>query len=100
MTPLIRYTYGHIMNFSCTSQIHFCFKNTLKTPFKPVGKKLKTSLLLGDVDLHLIHPSLDRPHSPTKQHPDPISRFSTIHTLDWQRDQPTDWQTDRQIGWV
>jgi len=36
----------------------------------------------------LIHPSLDRPNSPLKRHPDPISRFATVHFPD----------TDRQTG--
>ena len=28
---------------------------------------------------HLIHSYLDRPHSPSQRHPDPLSRFATIH---------------------
>jgi len=42
-------------------------------------------------DTHLIHLSLDnRPHSHPKQHPDPISRFATVHFPDRQKDRPTD----------
>jgi len=39
-----------------------------------------------DLHPHLIHPSLDQSHSPSKWHPHPISRFSTIHPPD----RPTD----------
>ena len=34
----------------------------------------------------LIHPSVDRPHLPPKQHPDSVSRFSTIHFPDRSTD--------------
>ena len=37
-----------------------------------------------------LHSSRGRPHSPPKRHPDPISRFATVHPPD----RPTDRQTD------
>jgi len=41
---------------------------------------------------HLIHPSLDRPHSPSQMaYPDPISHFATVYFPD----KPTNRQTDR-----
>ena len=44
---------------------------------------------------HLMHlPSTDPTHHP-KWHPDPISRFATVHFPGWQTDQPTHTQTDR-----
>jgi len=46
-----------------------------------------------DLHLNLVHPSLDRPHSPPKLHSDPISRFATVYPPD----RPTDRQ-DRQIN--
>jgi len=43
---------------------------------------------------HLIHHySTDRTHHP-KRHPDPISRFVTVHFPDTQTDRPTDRPTD------
>jgi len=52
---------------------------------------LKTAPSLRRQPPHLIHPSLDQPHSPPKWHLDLLSRFTTIHFVDW----PTDRQTDR-----
>jgi len=43
------------------------------------------------------HPSTDPTHHP-KRHPDPISRFTTIHPLDRQTD--TDRQTHRPADWI
>jgi len=40
----------NIVNFSHTSQIHFCFKNTPKAPFKPMGQKIPKLHPLWDVD--------------------------------------------------
>ena len=40
--------------------------------------------------LHLIRQSLDRPQSPPKRYPQPISRFATIHFLDKPTLRPTD----------
>ena len=64
--PTIHCPYGNIMNFSRTSQIHFCFKNTLKNAVQTEGdeKRPKPFFPLRHIDLHLIHPSLDRPQSP------------------------------------
>jgi len=80
--------YGDITHFSRTSRIHFSFKNsrphsplqtlvrslhallhnyTMKSPLVTMGRPKftpKVPILLGDLYPHLIHPSLDRPHSP------------------------------------
>ena len=124
-----------------TSQIHFCFKHTVKNtietsgrfrgkkPLKPplpieapecpsnswlpkptplttpndssIGSPTSTQLCIKlpigyngmppNLPLkrslpHLIHPSLDRPHSHPTQHPDPISHFATIHFPDRHTD--------------
>ena len=39
----------------------------------------KTATSLRRSRPHLIQPYLDRPHSPSQRHPDPLSRFITIH---------------------
>jgi len=40
--------YGNTVGFLCTSQIHFCFKNTLKNAIQTNGReKTQTPLLLG-----------------------------------------------------
>jgi len=56
----------------------------------------KTPFPLKHADAHLIHPSLDRFHLPTKWYPDPISCFTIIHPLDKPIDRPTDRQTNRE----
>ena len=43
------------------------------------------------------HPSTDPTHNP-KRHPDPISRFATVHYPDTQRQ--TDQPTDRHMGYA
>jgi len=48
-----------------------------------------------DYHPHLIHPSLDRPHSPSQRHPDRRSRFVTEHFADRPTDRQTNRQTDR-----
>ena len=47
-------------------------------------------------DFHPEHPSIDRPQSPPKPHPDIINRFSTIHPPDRETDTPTDRWDRRQ----
>ena len=42
------------------------------------------------------HPSTDPTHYP-KQHPDPISRFATVHFLDRPTDRPTNGLGDRSV---
>jgi len=39
----------------------------------------------GDLQPHLIHPFNDRPHHHPKRHPDPISRFATVHLWTYPR---------------
>jgi len=51
-----------------------------------------------DYNPHLIHPSIDRPRSIPKRHPDPISRFATVHFPDTHRQ--ADRLTDRQMGYA
>jgi len=46
----------------------------------------KTAPSLRRSPPHLIHPFLDRPHSPPQRHQDPISRFATVYPPD----RPTD----------
>ena len=46
---------------------------------------------------HLIHPSFDRLHSPPKRHPDPVSRFATVHTPDRHTHRQTDTWGRRQV---
>ena len=41
---MIKCWYGNIVNFSCTSRIHFCLKIHSKTPFKPMRKKNSQNL--------------------------------------------------------
>jgi len=61
---------------------------TVKSPtFTP-----KTAPSLRRSASHLIHPFLDRPHSPPKHHPDSISRFH--NSLVRQNDRQTDRQMD------
>jgi len=55
----------------------------------------KTALPFRQSLAHLIHPFLDQPHLPytPKWHPDPLSRFATIHFRIWtdrRTDRPTD----------
>jgi len=66
----------------------------LKYAIQTNGAKIpKTSLPFRKPGPHRIHlyPSTDSTHHP-KWHPDPISRFATVHTAN----KPTDRQTDRQ----
>ena len=51
--------YGNIVNFLRTSQIYFCFKNTLKNAIQTNGreKPLTHPLPFGRIVPHLIHPS-------------------------------------------
>jgi len=50
----------------------------------------KLPLPFGDLQLHLIHPFSTDPTLHPERHPDPISRFITVHHLDKQ--------THRQMG--
>ena len=58
--------------------------------WKPQIHHQNCPLSFDDHHLHLLNPSLDRPTHNSKRHPDPVSRFATIHFPDRQ--------TDRQIG--
>ena len=87
----------NIVHFSHT-KIHS------KMPFEPTGENPQYHPFpLGDVDPHLIDPSLDLPHSPPKQHPDTIDRLAAEHPPDWRTDwwvvRPTDGWTDRPLDW-
>ena len=86
----------HIVCTEISSTFHtgVRHKNTHKTPLKPKGKEPKPPLPLRHVDPHLIHPFLDRPHSPIQTVSTSNEHCSTIHPLD----RPTDRQTDRQMG--
>jgi len=64
--PSMYCPYENTDNFSRTSQIHFCFKNTLKNGIQTNGETPQTFLPLGYVDTHLIYSSLSRPHSPSQ----------------------------------
>jgi len=57
---------------------------------------LKLPLPLRRLPPHLIHTFLDHPSHHPKRHPDPISRFATVHFPDTHRQ--TDRPTDRQMG--
>jgi len=68
---LISCPYGNTVNFSCTSQIHFCAINTSFFPFKPVGTQMpknpqNSPFLFWHVNPHLIYECLGRPHSPRR----------------------------------
>jgi len=68
--------YGNIVNFSRTSQIHFCAKNTPFSYSNQWGKKIpQTAPSLGHLDLCLIHPFLHQPHSLPK------TTAWSVHTL-------------------
>ena len=72
-----------------TSQCHFLPKRYIATPQLPPN----LLLILGDLDPHLIHDSLDPPDLP----PQTASRssFATIHTRYQRTDRRTDTQIDR-----
>jgi len=55
----------------------------------------KTAPSLRRSSPHLIHPFLHWPHSPSKRHLDPFSRFVTVYFPDRQTDRPTHRPTDR-----
>jgi len=59
------------------------FRLPLKLPSSPLT-----------ISTHLIHPSATDP-TPPKQHPDRISRFTTVHPPDTPTNRPTDRQTYR-----
>jgi len=80
-------TTPNIMNVSFsvsrTCLICFCFKNTLKMPFRPmrVKKHQNHPFASGHMDPHLIHKSFDWPTYRPKWHPDAVSHFATVHLL-------------------
>ena len=55
-------------------------KNSLNSPFP-----------FGHVDPRLIHPSSTNPNHHPKWHPDPISRFATVHFPDRHTHRLTEW---------
>ena len=64
---MISCPYRNTVNFSLTSQIHFCAKNTSFCPFKPMEMQMpknpqKSPFLLEHMNPHLIHESLNRLH--------------------------------------
>jgi len=66
-------------------------QSTLTPPQTKLPLSLRRSLP------HLIHhPSTDLTHHP-KRHPDPISRFATVHPPDRHTDTPTDRWARRQV---
>jgi len=66
-----------------------------KSPLVTMGRPHSPPKLpLPFDDLHP-YPSSDATHHP-KRHPDPVSRFATVHFPD----RPTDRQTDRQMGYA
>jgi len=72
-------------------------------PFKPMGGTLPAKtppLPLARYGPHLIHiPSTDPTHH-SKGHPDPISHFSTAHSLDRQTDRGQGQQTCKNIHYA
>jgi len=84
--------YENIVNFSPTSRIHFCSKNALFKPMGNITPETRLSFPLGHVN-PVIHPSLDRPHSPPQTASGSNQPFcdNTFSGL-------TDRQTDRQMG--
>jgi len=76
---------GNIANFLRTSRIHFCFKNTVKNAILIDGGKPPLSLRHVDPSNTFI-PRLTPLITRSKRHPDPISRFATIHPPDRESD--------------
>ena len=92
--------YGNFVNFHIRVIIHWCWKKTLEIAIQTNGRKTsKTSPSFWGCGPHLIHPSLDQPHSPPQMasrsnqpfffHNSPPDRLT-----DWQIKRPTDRPTD------
>jgi len=97
--PTMYCPYGNIVNFPRTSRIHFYLKIRHLNQWEQTSQK--TALPLWARGPPSNTSILDSPTHHPKRHPNPVSRFATIHFPDTQThrrtDRPTHGISDRSI---